>query len=236
MTDIRKYIVGGFVRDQIRMGSGNHKDIDYAVEAESFDAMREWIIGQFTSPTDRIFEDRPEFSTIRARIGRETFDYVMCRRDGAYSDGRHPDEVFAGTIDDDLARRDFTMNAIAICEDGSYYDPFGGIADIEAGIIRCVGNAEDRMREDFLRLMRAARFSITKGMAIHNDIVEMFGRREFVDGLRYTVSSERIREEVAKMFQADTERSIVFFAQFPMMRQAVFGTGQIWMQATSAKR
>lgn len=230
MSEINFYIVGGFVRDHIK--GIKSKDIDYAVEAPSYDAMREWISAQ----ADQIFLETPEYATIRARFGRETADYVLCRRDGSYSDGRHPDEVFAGTIDDDLARRDFTMNAIAMRQDGSYYDPFEGIADIEAGVIRCVGRAEDRMREDYLRLMRAARFSITKRMRIDEEIQRMFDDDEFVDGLRETVSQERIREEVAKMFAFDTIASIDFFASHPKMSQAVFGDGSIWMKATSEKR
>lgn len=226
---IRTYQIGGCVRDEI-IGVPC-KDIDYSVEAPSFEAMREFIIEN----GGEIFLESPEFVTIRARFGRETADYVLCRKDGTYSDGRRPDFVEMGNLFDDQSRRDFTMNSIAKDDAGNYIDPFNGIADIEAGIIRCVGNAQNRMREDYLRMMRAVRFSITKRMRISADIMEMFDDAQMVENFRTSVSRERVREEVAKMFKADTIASINFFAQHPIFAQAVFGS-DIWMIPTNQHR
>src|SRR5579859_2576372 len=143
------YLVGGYVRDKI-LGIPS-KDLDYSVEAASYEEMRQSIIDRGGT----ILLETPNFFTIRARIGKEVSDYVLCRKDGAYSDSRHPDSVEHGTLHDDLARRDFTMNAIAIDSDGNYIDPFNGISDIKNKLIRCVGNAQDRFDEDALRMLRA---------------------------------------------------------------------------------
>src|SRR5258706_480133 len=226
---IKIYRVGGAVRDSI-MGLKS-KDIDYSVEAESFDAMRDYIV----SIGGQIFLETPNFLTIRARVGRESADYVLARKDNDYSDGRRPDSVEPGTLYDDLARRDFTMNAIAIDSQGYYIDPFYGIIDIGQRIIRCVGKAEDRISEDWLRLLRAARFSITKDMKIDSTITKFFDDNYATSHLAKSVSEERIREETSKMIQADTRVSIKFFGQYPKMSYACFGGG-IWLKPTTEER
>jgi tRNA nucleotidyltransferase (CCA-adding enzyme) len=226
---VRIYRVGGAVRD-IFMNMPSH-DIDYAVEAGSYDEMREYII----SHGGTIYMERPEFVTIRGRVSGVDADFVMCRRDGSYSDGRHPDRVEAGTIIDDLSRRDFTMNAIAIDEDGNFIDPFNGVRDIEDRIIRCVGNAHDRMSEDYLRMARAFRFSITRHMNISDDIVAMFDDPEMIDNFAHSISRERVREEINRAFACDTVASIMFFAAHPAFADACFGD-DIWMTATNARR
>lgn len=227
--------VGGCVRDRI-IGIPS-KDIDYSVEVqadsveEGYAIMRAYIV----SIGGHIFVESPEHVTIRARVGREAADYVLCRRDGEYGDGRRPDEVFIGSLMDDLSRRDFTMNAIAMAADGEMIDPFGGVADIEAGVIRCVGSTQDRMQEDYLRLLRAARFSITKGFRIDSEIEDMFDSEEITSRLRDSISQDRIRDEVAKMFRSDSIAAIAFFGQHPSMAQACF-SGGIWFIPTSEKR
>ncbi len=192
---MKKFEVGGCVRDSL-MGRRSN-DVDYVVEAPSFDAMREGIVAEGAT----IFVESPQFNTIRARIGRETFDFVLARKDGQYKDGRRPESVEAGTLMDDLARRDFTINAIARDEDGTLIDPFGGIADIQARVIRCVGNADERFREDGLRILRAVRFAVTLGFAIDSKTLDAM---KYNRSMIHRVSVERIREEMEKAFQADT--------------------------------
>jgi len=223
---VRKYLVGGACRDMI-MGIAP-KDMDYSVEAGSFEEMREYI----KSLGGQIFLEKEEFVTIRARIGKETADYVLCRKDGEYTDGRRPDKVEPGTLYDDLSRRDFTMNAIAIADDGEVIDPFYGRRAIQAGLIVCVGNTEKRMSEDYLRLLRAARFSITKKFKIDPGITAMYDMPGHMMALRDKISEDRKRDEVFKMFKFDTERSIEFFGKYPMLSEAVF-SGKMWLKATS---
>lgn len=213
---MKLYKVGGFVRDKL-LGVKS-KDIDYAIEAPSFDDMRNDII----ELGGEIFLETPQFFTIRAKIKGEVADFVLCRKESQYSDGRHPDKVEIGTIYDDLARRDFTMNAIALCEDGTYIDPHGGIKDIEKyRIVRCVGSTYERFNEDALRMLRAIRFAITKKFVLHEDICSCLHDWEFVDTLK-KVSIERIREELYRCFAFDTMETLFALERFYKIQEVVF--------------
>jgi tRNA nucleotidyltransferase (CCA-adding enzyme) len=233
------YMVGGVIRDEI-LGVPN-KDVDFSVEADSYDNMREFILER-----GKIFLETPEFFTIRAHIydmggWHGDADFVLCRRESAYRDGRRPDIVEVGTIDDDLSRRDFTMNAIAkqiypeIAYEG-YYDPFGGMRDLHDGRIRCVGNARDRMWEDALRLMRAMRFSITKNMRMDSAIGELLRDDLYIERLRDNISMDRKKDELVKMFKYDTLESLRILNAYPKVAEAIFGDGELWLKATNEKR
>ena len=199
---IKFYKVGGWVRDAL-LGIPS-KDLDFTVEAPSYDAMKEEIIRR----GGEIYLEKPEYFTIRAKMICGQFstmpaDFALARRDGNYSDGRHPDTVSIGTLIDDLSRRDFTMNAIAIAEDGNVIDPYEGQHAIHDRRITCVGKAYDRFSEDSLRMLRAIRFAITKGFAMDPEVCECFGCVELLDKLE-AVSTERKREELTKCFVANT--------------------------------
>jgi len=202
----QKFEVGGCLRDEFK--GIPSKDVDFAVEAPSFEAMRDELI----EDGFEIFEERPEFFTIRAKVPKgnpledrtRVADFVMCRKDGPSSDGRRPDFVEPGTIFDDLARRDFTVNAIARnAITGEIIDPHCGIDDLEIGILRFVGNPEDRIREDGLRTLRGFRFFITKDF-----FFEAKTRKALMSPLALEmlqdISVERIVDEVTKMFSCDT--------------------------------
>ena len=214
MNNIRFYKVGGAVRDQF-LGI-KAKDIDYAVEAPNYEAMRDYIAAH-----GKIWQERPQFFTIRAQLNGENCDYVLCRKEGFYSDGRRPDSVEPGTIFDDLARRDFTCNAIALADDGSYIDPHYGCNDLKNGILRCVGNAEDRFNEDSLRLLRAMRFSITKLLKLDPAIVVCLDSYKIVNELD-NVSIERIRDELHQCFMFNTGSSFRFLENFPILEEKIF--------------
>lgn len=218
------YKVGGCVRDAI-LGIPS-KDIDYSVEAPSYAAMREEI-----AKRGKIFKEDEEFFTIRAIINKEAADFVLCRKERDYSDGRHPDAVEIGTLDDDLARRDFTMNAIAQKDDGTYYDPHDGIRDIKFGLIRCVGEAKDRFKEDSLRMLRAIRFSITKQFALDGEIKRCLDDVELV-GLLANVSMERVREELNKAFKCDTLATLHLLATYPYIQHQIFHQKRLWLEST----
>ena len=209
MNDTRFWLVGGAVRDAY-LGIRS-KDLDFTVEAPSFDAMRDAVLRL----GGEIFLESPEYLTIRARV-KTAADFVLARRDGAYGDGRRPDSVEPGTIDDDLARRDFTCNAIAVLVDPARlrttgdpallmrgaveHDPHGGRGDIARGTLRAVGRASDRIAEDPLRALRALRFVLTKGMAADPELTRALiatGPAQLA-----TVSLDRIREEVDRCCRA----------------------------------
>lgn len=247
---MKMFEVGGCVRDRI-LGIANPKDIDFSVVMENeehhtidetFDLMAQCL----TALGFEIFVTTPEFLTIRARFPRDgkefpaykgmTADFVLARSEGAYSDGRHPDTVRPGTLADDLARRDFTMNAIALDpETGEYIDPHGGIEDIRFRLIRCVGSAEDRFQEDALRAMRALRFSVTKGFIMNLAIIRAL-HSEWLPPLLSSVSKERKRDELMKMFHADTLKSLDVINNdiSHELREAIFCDG-LWLEPTLRK-
>jgi tRNA nucleotidyltransferase/poly(A) polymerase len=210
---IRLFEVGGCVRDAI-LGIPT-KDIDYSVEipdlvgqsvTRGFDTMRHFLVNEGFE----IFVETPEHMTIRARFpkghpqrGRTTADFVLCRIEGPYSDGRRPDWVKVGTLADDLRRRDFTVNAMARDEDGSIIDLHRGQADLERMVLRCVGDPRDRLREDALRAMRALRFVVCKGFTLDRELDLAIHSEPVTQALR-EISVERREHELRLMFQHDT--------------------------------
>lgn len=225
---IKFYQVGGSVRDEI-LGVKS-KDIDFAVEAPSYEAMRDEILAR----GGKIFLETPQYLTIRANVPTlGATDYVLCRKDGSYSDGRRPDTVEPGTILDDLARRDFTMNAIAKdSETGEIIDPFGGQYDLSQMRISCVGDARTRFSEDGLRILRALRFSVTKKMQLSLDILDVLEDFTFVEEMLGCVSTERVREEMFKMFMFDTVEALRQMQVHQRIALCVFGTHKLRLKPT----
>jgi len=266
--DIELYEVGGSIRDQL-LGIEN-KDRDFvAICPQGWSRLvvwaEEWL--------DKVFLITPEYFTIRGIKDKEVFDIVLARKEGAYSDGRHPDKVEPGTLLDDLARRDFTMNAIAqqfdtealkpaafsCCDDAILIDPHNGAQDIEEGIIRCVGSAHLRIKEDGLRIIRALRFLITKpGMHPDEELEEIMlsdkiyvrgehgltiqacmDRRDYygsASGLLASVSTDRIREELTKMFRYSTRGTLDVLNEINgALRDAILRE-PIWLKPTMEKR
>ena len=119
------------------------------------------------------------------------------RQEAGYSDGRHPDQVrFVPALEQDLARRDFTINAMALGPDGELIDPFGGRADLTARLIRCVGQPEARFAEDALRMLRALRFAAQLGFTIEENTLAAIRRTAPRTAL---VSGERVKTEMEKL-------------------------------------
>jgi tRNA nucleotidyltransferase/poly(A) polymerase len=238
-NDIAVYMVGGVIRDEI-LGVPN-KDIDFAVEAPSYESMRDFILEH-----GRIYLETPEFFTIRAHIDdlngwHGDADFVLCRKEYGYTDGRRPDTVEVGDIYDDLSRRDFTMNAICrmvypIVSD-KYYDPFGGISDLKRRRIRCVGNPRARMAEDALRMLRAVRFSITKEMTLDVNIKSILKNERYLIMLRDNISTDRKKDELMKMFKFSTIESLRVLIMYPGVAAAVLSDGEtLWLKPTTEKK
>ena len=220
-------MVGGAVRDLI-LGKKT-KDIDYSVEAPSFEAMIDHIKAMGAT----IWKEFPEFFTARGKLNGVDVDFVLCRKDGAYRDNRRPDEVVIGTLHDDLARRDFTMNAIAIdLETGKYIDPFNGEMHLRAGLIEVVGSV-DRLREDPLRIMRALRFSSTHGFMMSERVRE-FIRDEFE--LLANISRERVKDEMNKMFSHNINSAFAFMREWDFVFEFVFAKLDVSLEATLPHR
>lgn len=239
MAKVRLFEVGGHIRDHL-MGIESN-DIDYAVEAESYEAMDEWV----TETHAKVFLRTPDKYTIRALAkpgeGKTAYeahkknlvrDYVLCRKEGPYSDGRRPDWVEVGTFEDDIMRRDFTVNALAR-EVGSdeIIDIVGGVEDIKQRRLRAVGSAYERFQEDSLRVIRAIRFIVTKGFMPDRDIEEILLSGEFADRLS-AVSSNRRREEMLKCMRQFTPAMIRYLGSIhPRYSDAIFEDG-LWLMPT----
>lgn len=225
---IEMFEVGGCVRDELM---GLHtKDVDFVVLAPSFDAMRAELVRQGF----KVHVEKPEFVTIRAgvpdghilRERTKDADFVLARKDGPTADGRRPEFVEPGTLMDDLARRDFTVNAIARAVDGRIIDPFGGRADIEFKRLRFVGDPTKRITEDGLRVLRGFRFMVTKGFIPTDETLEALTHPVATEMLA-KVSAERIREELERMLAFDTLATLDVLSHImPVeMRDVVFSGG-----------
>lgn len=184
------YAVGGCIRDSIMGKTPDDWDITTSATPEE-------MIKIFASEGIRTIPTGLSHGTVSVLLDGITYECTAYRIEGGYSDSRHPDFVeFTSDIRDDLSRRDFTVNAIAAHPSGEFIDVFGGINDIEAHIIRCVGKPRERFTEDALRILRAIRFSATLGFKIDKSTFDA----AFITkkGLA-NVSIERKMTEISKM-------------------------------------
>lgn len=182
------FIVGGCVRDFI-LGNIPY---DYDITTNALPSQTEKVFENF-----RIIETGIKHGTVTVIIDHMPLEITTYRIDGEYADNRRPVSVsYTSRLADDLARRDFTMNAIAYNHSGGLYDPFHGQDDILKKQIICVGNPHERFNEDALRIMRAVRFSSQLGFEIEKNTAECIGKQKY---LLKNISAERIRAELDKL-------------------------------------
>jgi tRNA nucleotidyltransferase (CCA-adding enzyme) len=182
------YAVGGCVRDRL-MG---RVPTDYDVTTA---ALPQETAAVFAGK--RIIETGMKHGTVTVLLDGHPLEITTFRVDGAYSDARHPDAVtFTRSLRADLARRDFTVNAMAYSPETGLADPFHGQQDLAANLIRCVGEAEKRFDEDALRILRALRFAAVYDFAI--EPATSAALRKMAPDLS-RVAGERIREELLKL-------------------------------------
>jgi len=182
------YVVGGCVRDSL-LGLTPH-DWDLCTSALPQQGME--LFGE-----EKCIPTGLQHGTVTVKQGGGLYEITTFRTEGAYTDGRHPDEVhFVPDVREDLARRDFTINAMAYNEKEGLVDPFGGQADLQSGILRAVGVPHQRFTEDALRILRLYRFAARFGFAIDPPTAQ--AAQELCAHLD-CVSVERIEEELAKL-------------------------------------
>lgn len=188
----RGWIVGGCVRDLLRGDAA--KDWDIAT-----DARPDEVVGMFR----KVIPTGIQHGTVTVVQRGVHYEVTTLRGEGAYTDGRRPDTVeFVDDITADLARRDFTFNAMAIDPvDGHLIDPFEGRKDLDARVLRAVGDPMERFAEDGLRVLRAARFSATLECAIDEGTERAMRAPRSIDTFR-KVSQERVRDEWLKAMSA----------------------------------
>lgn len=242
--------IGGCVRDEL-LGVKS-KDIDFSVVLSDEDVALsavgpfETMVARLMQMGFKIFLETPEHFTVRAQFPKGsmvwgsavktlTADFVLARKEGTYSDGRRPDSVEIGTLEDDIRRRDFTMNALAKASNGTIIDMVGGVQDINDRVIRAVGNPLDRLNEDALRAVRALRFSVTKGFRIDKELEYAMQVVSVLDAIEHKISDERISDELSKMFRFDTVESLVAMNRYPALTRAMF-SGRVSLDSTMKQK
>lgn len=180
------YAVGGCVRDSLLGKEPNDWDITTSATPM-----------QVKSLFRRTLDTGIQHGTVTIMLGNEGYEVTTYRIDGAYEDGRHPKEVtFTASLEEDLKRRDFTINAMAYNNEAGIVDLFDGLKDMERGVIRAVGNPVDRFNEDALRILRAVRFAAQLDYEIDEDTLAAV--KELAPNLE-KISAERIRTELQKL-------------------------------------
>ena len=194
------YLVGGCVRDHLLGIAPQDHDLCTAATPEKL---------------KELFADYPlvlsgeKHGTVGVVFGKEVLEITTFRTEGTYEDGRHPDWVeFVPELEADLARRDFTVNAIAYNPKEGYIDPFEGICDLQAGILRTVGNPELRFTEDALRILRGVRFAVRFGFPVDKATLQaMFSLKEKMDAL----AAERVFIELCKLLPLVKAEDLLLF-------------------------
>ena len=197
----RAWIVGGWIRDQV-LGI-NTGDVDIATNLLPKEVLEIFphsiMVGE-------------KFGTVKVRNSSKSreVEVTTLRSDGIYVDGRRPENVkFGVDIEEDISRRDFTINAMALDEHDNLIDKFGGISDLDNNILRCVGNADERIKEDSLRIMRAFRFiGLKKNQMMAFDSELKNGIINNV-GMINNVSKERINQELKRIMISNNSMEIL---------------------------
>lgn len=205
------YVVGGCVRDSILGRKPQDWDITTSARPEQVKAL-----------FPRTIDTGLRHGTVTVMLQGEGFEVTTYRIDGTYEDSRHPSEVtFTYDLQEDLRRRDLTINAMAYNDAVGLVDLFGGMEDLKAGVVRCVGNAEERFAEDALRILRAIRFSAQLGYDIEEKTTAAIVK---LSPTLSRISAERIQVELTKLMISphpdylrmayDTGVTKVFFPEF----------------------
>jgi poly(A) polymerase len=228
------YLVGGYVRDKLLGGDEKAKP-----DADATTGARPKEIKRLLRPhAEHLWDVGERFGTIGATVGGYAVEVTTYRSD-LYTEGsRHPEVRFGDSLEEDLARRDFTINAVAAdALTGGILDPFDGRKDLENGVIRAVGEPLDRMRDDPLRMLRAVRFEATlskpeKPFALTTDLERAI--RENAGWLQ-SISAERIRDEFEKVLRSENVsaglRSLVRLGLMPFIVPEFMETVEVEQEA-----
>lgn len=240
------YEVGGRIRDEF-LGLKS-KDIDYSIIIEGRDQypineVFTNFVEQIKSEGYTVFNEMPDCFTVRAKFPKGHIhekldaDFVLARKELGYIKGTRQPKVILGTLEDDLLRRDFTVNAMAKDMDGNIIDLFNGQKDLQDRILRTPSDTAKSFNDDPLRILRAMRFAITKNLDWAD---EMWRTLDAFDAkkLQYKVSVERIREELFKCFKFDTHKTleylrIISLSNYPLYLEMV--PKEMWLEPTTKK-
>ncbi len=192
------YAVGGCVRDGIL----GRPITDFDITTNALPQETKMVFSE-----NSVIETGIKHGTVGILIDNKLYEVTTYRTESGYTDSRHPDKVsFVRNLDKDLARRDFTMNALAYSHKKGIVDVFGGVKDIESKTIRAVGDARTRFSEDALRILRALRFSSTLGFALEENTAS--AAQELAHTLN-KVSHERVYTELKKLLCGDYAENVI---------------------------
>ncbi|MCD8151570.1 MAG: HD domain-containing protein [Clostridiales bacterium] len=228
------YAVGGCVRDSVLERTPQDWDITTSAKPEQVKALFSRarkasgeVYASVRFPACYTIDTGIQHGTVTVMLEHEGFEVTTYRIDGEYEDARHPKSVtFTSDLLEDLKRRDFTINAMAYNDETGFVDAFDGLGDLDRGMVRCVGAAEDRFREDALRMLRAVRFAAQLGFRIDADtraaILPLASQLS-------RISAERIQVELVKLLTSphpeemrevyETGMADVFLPEFSRMMQ-----------------
>ena len=195
------YAVGGCVRDALLGIEPHDYDLCTAASPEQIQAVFE---------NEKLVLAGVKHGTVGVVTSGGVVEITTFRTEGGYADSRHPDWVkFVGLVEEDLARRDFTVNAMAWSPSRGLADPFGGQADLKAKVLRAVGDPETRFREDALRILRGVRFAVRFGLTVEPKTESaMFRLAPLMDKL----ARERVFDELCKLLPLVTAADLLHFA------------------------
>jgi tRNA nucleotidyltransferase/poly(A) polymerase len=235
------YEVGGKVRDEI-LGLES-KDVDYVAvpsdelikDIESPNDMFDLLDDYLRKEGFEVFLVTSNCFTIRAKFPKNhqytgVADVVMARKEVGYIPNTRTPIVKPGTLYDDLERRDFTLNALAKDENGNIIDYFHGLIDLKRGVLITPLPTKVTFDDDPLRILRAIRFSITKGFSL--EYLENHIKEYDYENKMSVVSTERIREELFKCFKHDTLKTLEMLETFPNLRNYIFKNNLLWLKPT----
>jgi len=215
------YLVGGCVRDLLMDKTPKDWDVTTNAKPEQIIPLFEKTVYENTFGTVGVCVPR---ETKKIGVSQETSEYEIIevtpyRIEAQYTDFRHPDEIsFSDKLEDDLKRRDFTINAMAY-RNGHLTDMFGGLKDIEDKTLRTVGNGHERFHEDALRMLRAVRFSVQLNFSISSETIESILKNS---ELLRKISAERIRDEFIKIIMSENPSSgIVMLQKFNLLKNII---------------
>lgn len=234
--------VGGCVRDEL-LGLES-KDIDFTVVLddtslsvdEGWDKMLKWL----KSEGFELFLETKDCFTVRGKFPKGhkneglVGDFVMSRKEVGVIPGTRKPILELGTLEDDLMRRDFTVNSLCKDEDGKIIDLFEGVYDLRTKVLRTPLDPMITLLDDPLRMLRGLRFSITKGFIIDSKLWNSMLDSRVLDKLKEVVSHERMREEITKMMKHDTIKSLELLSKIPGLMEIVFSNG-MWLMPTTKK-
>jgi poly(A) polymerase len=239
---LKLFKVGGCVRDGLL---GVHtKDIDFTVVLDDInqtvDQGWDTMLTFLKDQGFKVFLKTKDCFTVRAMFPKGhkhqglVADFVMARKDLGFISGSRKPILQLGTLSDDLMRRDFTVNAMAMDMDGNIIDDWGGQRALKQMTLRTPLDSMTTLMDDPLRLLRALRFSITRGFRISDILWDAMMQPGILVKMKDVVSQDRMRDEVTKMMAHDTVKSLKLLSSIPGLLDVVFSDG-LWLMPTSKK-